>query len=198
MRSFVRMIREHKPEYVALELKFGLGDDEPVVMQVGAGLLRLRGAVDRVDHDLAGLHVVDYKTGAVHGYGSDAFKGGRRLQHAIYAHVAESRLGHDVVDGQYHFPTLRGQNQAVRYDRIKLAGVQGLLELMLDGVAAGHFVPTDDSQDCTFCDFAEICRARRSDYGKVVSPLTEWSKEHANAGLQPAFVHLKKSRMYED
>lgn len=198
VRSFVRMIREHKPEYVALELKFGLGDDEPVVMQVGEGLLRLRGAVDRVDHDLAGLHVVDYKTGAVHGYGSDAFKGGRRLQHAIYAHVAESRLGHDVVDGQYHFPTLRGQNQAVRYDRIKLAGVQGLLELMLDGVAAGHFVPTDDSQDCTFCDFAEICRARRSDYGKVVSPLTEWSKEHANAGLQPAFVHLKKSRMYED
>jgi len=198
VRSFVRMIREHKPEYVALELKFGLGDDEPVVMNVGEGQLRLRGAVDRVDHDLAGLHVVDYKTGGVYGYGPDAFDGGRRLQHAIYAHVAESRLGHDVVDGQYHFPTRKGQNQAVSYDRLKLSGVEGLLDLMLEGVALGHFVPTDEANDCTFCDFAAVCRARRGAYSSVASPLTEWSKEHANTGMQPAFVQLKKSRTYED
>ena len=63
---------------------------------------------------------------------------------------------------------------------------------------AADDVPTDEANDCTFCDFAAICRARRGAYSSVASPLTEWSKEHANTGMQPAFVQLKKSRTYED
>jgi hypothetical protein len=197
VRSFVRMIRELKPDAVALELRFGLGSDEPVAMELGKGVLRLRGAIDRVDQDLAGLHVVDYKTGSPFGYGAEAFAGGRRLQHAVYAHVAEERLGGEVVDGQYHFPTRKGQNQRFVYDRGTLAQVAELVDLLLDGVAAGHFVPTDEADDCTFCDFAEVCRARRSDYGKTRSPLADWSKEHTNAGLWPAFQQLKKARTFE-
>jgi ATP-dependent helicase/nuclease subunit B len=197
VRSFVRMIRELKPEYVALELRFGLGDDEPVIMDLERGTLRVRGAIDRIDQDLAGLHVVDYKTGSTFGYGAEAFNGGRRLQHAIYAHVAERRLGGEVVDGQYHFPTRRGQNEAFVYDRRTLAQVTGLIDLLLDGVAAGHFVPTDDPDDCTFCDFAEVCRVRKSYYGKVDSPVAEWSKEHTNLGIWPAFQQLKRARTFE-
>ena len=198
VRSFVRMVGEQGPECVALELKFGLGGDEPVSMELADGVLRLRGAIDRVDADLAGLHVIDYKTGAPYGHGADTFNGGRRLQHAIYAHVAAERLSGDVVDGQYHFPTRRGQNQAFVYERVKLAGVNRLLDHMLDGVAAGHFVPTDDPDDCTFCDFAEICRARRGAFGKTASPLAEWSKEHTNAGVLPEFEHLKQVRMFDE
>jgi ATP-dependent helicase/nuclease subunit B len=197
VRSFVRMIRELKPEYVALELRFGLGDDEPVIMDLERGTLRVRGAIDRIDQDLAGLHVVDYKTGSTFGYGAEAFNGGRRLQHAIYAHVAERRLGGEVVDGQYHFPTRRGQNEAFVYDRRTLAQVTGLIDLLLDGVAAGHFVPTDDPDDCRFCDFAEVCRVRKSYYGKVDSPVAEWSKEHTNLGIWPAFQQLKRARTFE-
>jgi ATP-dependent helicase/nuclease subunit B len=157
----------------------------------------VRGAIDRIDQDLAGLHVVDYKTGSTFGYGAEAFNGGRRLQHAIYAHVAEQRLGGEVVDGQYHFPTRRGQNEAFVYDRRTLAQVTGLIDLLLDGVAAGHFVPTDDPDDCTFCDFAEVCRVRKSYYGKVDSPVAEWSKEHTNLGIWPAFQQLKRARTFE-
>lgn len=197
VRSFVRMIRELKPECVALELRFGLGDDDPVEMELERGVLRLRGAIDRVDQDLAGFHVVDYKTGSPHGYGVEAFNGGRRLQHAVYAHVAEQRLGGEVVDGQYHFPTRKGQNQSFVYDRGTLAQVATLVDLLLDGVAAGHFVPTDEPDDCTFCDFAEVCRARRGSFGKTDSPLAEWSKEHTNTGLWPAFGHLKRARTFE-
>jgi hypothetical protein len=120
------------------------------------------------------------------------------LQHALYAHVADTRLDGDVVDGQYHFPTRRGQNQSFRFDRERLDRVYGLLDHMLDGAAAGYFVPTNEPSDCTFCDFREICRVREGGYGKSVSPLADWSKEQTNTGLWPAFGHLKKTRNYED
>ena len=197
VRSFVRMMRQQRPDYVALELRFGLDDDLPVVLELGQGALRLRGVIDRVDQDLAGFHVVDYKTGGTHGFGSEAFNGGRRLQHAIYALAVEERLGGEVVDGQYHFPTRRGQNEVFVYDRDTLRRAAGLVDLLLDGVAAGQFVPTDEPADCAFCDFAEICRARRGDYGKIESPMAEWSKEHTNLGLWPAFARLKKVRTFE-
>jgi hypothetical protein len=68
---------------------------------------------------------------------------------------------------------------------------------MLDGVAAGHFVPTDDPDDCKFCDFADVCRVRKGAFRKISSPLAEWSREHANAGVQPAFEQLKGVREFE-
>jgi len=198
VRSFVRMVRQHTPQYAALELRFGLGEDEPVVLDLSSGALNLRGAIDRVDQDLAGLHVIDYKTGTPYGYEKGVFDGGRRLQHAIYAHVAEARLGNDVVDGQYHFPTRRGQNQSFTYPRSALTSVSELLDIMLDGVAAGHFVPTNDAKDCKFCDFSEVCRASQGGWGSTESPLADWSEQHTNTGLQPAFEQLKRSRTFED
>lgn len=198
--SFVRMVRQDAPEYVALELTFGIGGDDPVVLDLPSGPLALRGAVDRVDQDLEGAHVVDYKTGSAYAHERDTgvYDGGRRLQHAIYAHAAEDRLGVRVMDGQYHFPTRRGQNQRFVYGREPLQRVAGLIEAMLDGVAAGHFVPTDQADDCTFCDYAAICRVRRGDFGTTESPLSSWSQEHLNTGLQPSFAHLKRVRTYED
>lgn len=198
VRSFIRMVREQAPDTMALELRFGLADDEPVSLELAGGALRLRGAIDRVDRDLAGLHVIDYKTGTPFGHGKDTFNGGRRLQHGIYAHAAESRLSLEVVDGQYHFPTRRGQNQSFSYDRLKLASMPELLDTMLDGVAAGHFVPTDSADDCKFCDFAEICRVSKGDFGRIDSPMAEWSEQLISVGLWPAFAQLKKSRGWEE
>jgi ATP-dependent helicase/nuclease subunit B len=194
VRSFIRMIRRDTPQSVALEFKFGLDDDEPVLLEVEGGTLALRGAIDRVDADLAGHHVVDYKTGGTFGYGAEVFNGGRRLQHAIYAHAAEMRLGGEVVDGRYHFPTRRGQNQEFVYQRADLARVAEVLSIMLDGVAGGFFVPTDQADDCTFCDFAAVCRVTRAEFGKTLSPLADWSSEHTNAGVWPAFHPLKRLR----
>ncbi|MDX1493285.1 MAG: PD-(D/E)XK nuclease family protein, partial [Longimicrobiales bacterium] len=197
VRSFVRMIREQGPEYVALEFTFGIGDQESVTLPLEGGSVELRGAIDRVDQDLEGIHVVDYKTGGAYGYGREVFNGGRRLQHALYAHAAEARLGDRVVDGQYHFPTRKGQNQSFIYRREDLRPVNELVDIMLEGVAQGHFVPTDSADDCTFCDYAPVCRVRQTTWGSV-SPLAEWSKEHLNTGLQPAFQHLKRVRTFEE
>jgi ATP-dependent helicase/nuclease subunit B len=199
VRSFVRMVRARGAPWVALELKFGLGDDEPVLISTEGGALRLRGAIDRVDADLDGTHVIDYKTGMARDFaGTGAFNGGRRLQHALYALVAEARLGGEVATGEYHFPTIKGQHRTLVFGRIERAGVGELLGLMLVGVAAGSFVPTDRSDDCRFCDFAEVCRVRRGGFGKVEAPLSTWSEEQLNLGLWPAFASLKRVRTFED
>ena len=199
VRAFVRMVRGSRAPWVALELKFGLGDDEPVVIQTGDGALRLRGAIDRIDEDLAGIHVIDYKTGVARDFaGTGAFNGGRRLQHALYALVAEERLGGEVATGEYHFPTVRGEHRTVAFNRLERAGVGELLGLMLDGVAAGRFVPTDQADDCRYCDFAEICRVREGGFGKLDSPMADWAEEQLNVGLWPGFQSLKRVRTFED
>jgi hypothetical protein len=69
---------------------------------------------------------------------------------------------------------------------------------MLDGVASGSFVPTDHADDCKFCDFAPICRVRETGFGNIDSPLADWSEEHLNAGVWPAFAGLKRVRKFED
>ena len=198
VRSFVRMLRERLPHWVALELRFGSGEREALVLRIPGGEIRLRGAVDRVDEDLHGLRVVDYKTGSARGYSgqSGTFDGGRRLQHAIYAEAAEALLGGEVVAGEYHFPTRRGENDVHAYTREEMAGLPDLLGHLLDGVAAGTFVPTDEPDDCRFCDFTSICRVSRDRFGKIGSPLAEWSKERLSES-SPAHEHLRKARGFE-
>lgn len=196
VRSFVRLVRERGAPWIALEMTFGLGNDEPATLELSDGVLRLRGAIDRVDEDLRGLTVIDYKTGVM--WDSDRkgpFLGGRRLQHALYALVAEARLHGSVVRGEYHYATTRGENQVLGFDRLSIEGVRGLVDLMLDCVATGSFVPTEDVNDCKFCDYAAVCRVRE-DRGKVSSPLAEWSEELTNTGTWPALRRLQKVRSF--
>ncbi len=198
-RSFVRMIREHGALWSRLEMRFGVGVSDEVSIPIAGGPLRLRGAVDRVDEDLQGLHVIDYKTGTPRDYeeGKGTYNGGRRLQHAIYAQVAEQIMDRDVATGAYHFPTRRGQNLIVNFSRERFTDLGELLGRMLDGVGEGAFLPTDDPGDCRYCDFAAICRARGGDWGRVDSPLAAWSEEMSAMGLHAPVRHLKGVRGFE-
>lgn len=200
VRSFVRMIREDGAPWVRLELGFGLAGEEPLEVEVDGGRIRMRGAVDRVDEDLHGLHVVDYKTGRPRDFQpkKGVFNGGRRLQHAVYAEAVDRLMEGAVVTGGYHYPTRRGQNGAFRFDRADLSGAPELVGRLLDGVAAGTFVPTDQEDDCTFCDFAPVCRARRKEWGGADSPLARWSGERGNTGVSVAFRHLRGVRDFEE
>ncbi|MHB1193571.1 MAG: PD-(D/E)XK nuclease family protein [Longimicrobiales bacterium] len=199
VRSFVRMVREHGARWCRLEMKFGMDGAEPLVLELAKGPVRVRGAVDRVDEDLEGLHVVDYKTGTVrdHEGGKGAFHGGRRLQHALYSEAAERALKRPVVEAAYHFPTRRGENEVVTYPRSALKRLPDLLGHLLDGVAAGSFVPTDEADDCRFCDFAPICRVADAGWGSVESPTASWSGEAMEAGAHPAFAHLAAARRFK-
>jgi len=200
VRSFARMIKEHGANWVKLEMKFGLDGKDVLALPVAKGTVRLRGAVDRVDEDLHGMKVIDYKTGAPRDYegGTGVFRGGRRLQHALYAEAAERLLGGQVIAGEYHFPTRKGENQIVPFERAAMAGLPDLLGRMLDGVEAGTFVPTDSGDDCRYCDYGPVCRVRTSGWGKPDSPMAVWSEEQLAQGEGPAFVHLRGTRTFEE
>src|SRR5690606_21283088 len=138
--------------------------------------IRLRGKIDRVDEVGPGrLRVIDYKTGSAHRYRrSRPFAGGRRIQHVVYLKAAERLLDGDPAAMEYHFPTARGENGAVRYAREDLSAGEDALRALLDLAFAGLFVATEDANDCRYCDYATICRVREDDWGKVACAEVDW------------------------
>jgi ATP-dependent helicase/nuclease subunit B len=180
-RAFVAMVREDGPRFIALERKFGRDALDPVPITLPDGsTLNLGGAIDRIDRMEDGrLVVIDYKTGSSIRYGgrSGTYDGGRRLQHVLYAEAAKRLFDAEVESAEYHFPSRRSENHRARYSTADLRDGLGLVTDLLTLVANGWFVPTNQSDDCRFCDFAEACRVDIDAYGKVSSPLADWSRE---------------------
>jgi RecB family exonuclease len=183
VRSFVAMIRDARPRVVRTELAFGPDADSEglVEVPVGGGLLRLRGRVDRLDAtEGGGLRVIDYKTGSARGHHpATPFDGGRRLQHLLYSLAVERLRPERVEAAEYHFPTTRGENRRFAYDRTALESGLRVVTTLLGLARGGHFLATTDHDDCTFCDFADVCRVTKNDFGGVASPRAIWAKAHA-------------------
>ena len=176
VRSFAAMVEGADEHWVELELKFGLLDRPPAHLPLKGGVVRVRGAIDRVDRCPDGLVVIDYKTG-----GSDRFErrhgtfhGGRRLQNVVYPAVAESELDERVARMEYHFPTRKGRNEVIGYDRDEVRRGLKLIDRLLDAVADGRFLPTEEPGDCRFCDYAPICRHRENGW-EMQAPLADWA-----------------------
>jgi ATP-dependent helicase/nuclease subunit B len=176
--SFVAMIRDEPPSWIATELAFGFRGEEPVPFRSSSGPVMVRGAIDRLDRVPGGLRVVDYKTGGTYGFspGNGVYNGGRRLQHVIYTAVASLRHDGLAAAMEYHFPTRKGENRSVPYSAEDLVGGAHLVSRLLDLVARGHFLPTDSADDCRYCDYKPVCRVREVRFS-VVSPLADWVNE---------------------
>jgi ATP-dependent helicase/nuclease subunit B len=185
VRSFVSMVRGQRPRVIRTELAFGPDADADGVVELevgGAGPLRLRGRVDRLDAlETGGLRVVDYKTGRRRGYhGASPFDGGRRLQHFLYSLAVERlRPGERVELAEYHFPTRRGENDVASFPRASLGPGHAILATLLDMARRGRFLPTENKDDCRYCDFAPVCRVAINDWGGAESPRARWARMHA-------------------
>lgn len=156
--------KNHSPLY--FEYAFGIGDIAPALITLPSGEeVNVSGKIDRVDVSSSGkYHIIDYKTGSTYEYGTNAsFKGGRQLQHFIYALAIEQHLrlpAGIVEESSYYFPTSKGEgHRAVRKqnDELRTNGFD-LLEKLIDVIKSGHFSMTDDVNDCKFCEFQSACR----------------------------------------
>lgn len=197
VRSFAHMMEGRDDRWEALELQFGLGSQPVASLQLKGGEVSVRGAIDRVDRTADGLVVVDYKTGGSgrferrHGI----FHGGRRLQNVVYPTVAEQLLGERVTRMEYHFPTRPGRNDVVAYDRREVRRGLGLIDRLLDGVAEGRFLPTEDSSDCRFCDYAPICRHQTEGWDRE-TPRADWAADHLQT--LPEYRERRETRSWDE
>jgi hypothetical protein len=187
-RGFLTMEREDRGKRGAMwfdaEYDFGAAPKIVELALPGGGRLPLRGRIDRVDRLPDGtLRVIDYKTGSDWSYvpsSKDApLKGGRVLQVALYAHAAAELLRDKVSTSEYWFPA---RDRPVRYGPDELAAAPALIESLLEHPRAGAFIPTTDSGDCSYCDYAAICRATHDErYHKTASPPAAWAKLNADS-----------------
>jgi hypothetical protein len=199
VHSFVGMIRETRPDWIELEMKFGLEDGGRPVVTLhlpGGGTIQLRGAIDRVDRERSGLLVVDYKTGSVYDYqpATGMHHGGRRLQNSLYLQAAEALLGERVEAMAFHFPTRRGENQTHSFARSQLEQSPAVVEAILAVAASGRFLPTDNPQDCRYCEFAAVCRVTEDPWG-LTSPPASWAKEGFDRADFDLFRAVRTGRM---
>ncbi|MEH6993345.1 PD-(D/E)XK nuclease family protein [Neobacillus drentensis] len=147
------------------EYSFGIGDSEPAIIKLPSGDVKIAGIIDRVDQSLDGrYHIIDYKTGSTYGYEKNkAFKGGRQLQHMIYALAIEQHLnlGEGAVEeSSYYFPTMKGMAQRFTRKQDITLRKNGLdiLQKLIDVIKHGHFEMTEDENDCKFCELKLVCR----------------------------------------
>ncbi|PGY05661.1 PD-(D/E)XK nuclease family protein [Bacillus sp. AFS031507] len=164
---FLKEEELHSENYDPLhfEYSFGIGEMDPAIITLPSGEVKISGIIDRVDQSKDGkYHIIDYKTGSTYGYAKNAaFKGGRQLQHMIYALAIEQHLnlGEGAVEeSSYYFPTPKGLAQRFtrKQDRTLRTNGIDILEKLIDTVKHGHFEMTDDVNDCKFCDYKLVCR----------------------------------------
>jgi hypothetical protein len=175
VRAFVRVVRRDQPDWLDLERTFGRDGEPPVAVRLPGGTIRMAGAIDRIDRTDDGLVVIDYKTGGTYGYqrSTGIYRGGRRLQHVLYAAIARQLYDAVVVRAEYHFPTVKGGADRAAYTADELQEGLNRVDDLLSIAARGHFHPTDDPADCRFCDYAAICRVR-IEGARVDSPAAKW------------------------
>ncbi|MGH7507463.1 MAG: PD-(D/E)XK nuclease family protein, partial [Longimicrobiales bacterium] len=191
VRAFARLVQKAEGEWIELERKFGRDGEEPASLRLPGGAIRVLGAIDRVDLLPGGeLVVIDYKTGRVWGDTKDPYDGGRRLQHVLYARIAENLIGGRVARAEYHYPTGRGLNNVDVYPAADLEGGPQVIDSLLDLVGTGHFPPTDDKRDCGICDFRAVCRIAQSRRG-VQHPPVEWA---CRADEVPSIATMRRLR----
>ena len=197
VRSFVEMIRGAEPSWIELEMPFGIDDVGTAIEGAGGSTVLVRGYIDRVDDHGTHLRVIDYKTGSDFGHDrkSGVYRGGRRLQHALYSAAASAVLGEPVGRMEYHFPTQRGENRVRAYPAAALRHGGALIATMIEGAAAGLFPATDTSDDCRFCDYREVCGVEQLEWGKSSCRFAEWTE--SNLDTLPELSALKRVRNWE-
>ena len=164
----------------AQELAFGIGGEHPAVtLADDAGRsIRLRGVIDRIDHDGNGsVRIIDYKSGSTPYSKADIVEG-RSVQTALYTLAAEQLLdGVEVVESVYlHIPSreksgkIERNNPRVNADEI-LAGARKAVNDAAEHIRAGRFPNAPSKMDgpnkcARWCDLSDLCQVTRKSVRK--------------------------------
>jgi ATP-dependent helicase/nuclease subunit B len=157
----------------------------------------MRGRIDRIDKRVSdGAYVItDYKSGSTWLYKQkDPFRQGRVVQHLLYVLAVGQCLkdagepGARVAAFRFLFPTAQTQGEGVVFEREQLEDGLEVLENLCDIAGAGCFTPTDEANDCGYCDYALVC-------GDIASQALAMAEKLS--GGDPALAAMRRLRGYE-
>ena len=116
------------------------------------------------------------------------------VQHLLYILMTEKCLV-EAVGGtarvaafRFLFPTAQAQGEAVFLTREALEDGMNVLARLCDLAGSGCFVPTDDDNDCKYCDYSPACGDTAAQALRVAGKL---------AGDDPVLDPMRKLRGYE-
>lgn len=186
LRNEEEWCRNSTPKF--FEVSFGMGEEssgiampEPLTIDLGRGAsIRLRGRIDRIDHDEAKneWHVWDYKSGGTYKFDDNTrLQSGKKVQHAIYSRALEAMLarrgmsGH-VAQSGYFFPTPKGR--AARIVPVMQKGeLEQVLNTLFDIIGSGVF-PHAGADACKWCDFNGVCGGSDPELKAADPALAAW------------------------
>ena len=195
LEIFLKSEEEHckEVEPYFFELSFGiasdsspeLSDKDPIQIKLGnEGFFRLRGRIDRVDHQ--GDHkyqVWDYKTGSAWGYDDHGYVNqGKHLQHALYALAAETLLRAKfdkkamIVRAGYFFPGTKGEGVRILRDQPVRDVLYKVLADLFSLLREGVFPASNDKDLCNICSYKAICGDPDSTIRRTVEKMKEDEK----------------------
>lgn len=156
-----------------------LDSEEPPSVDLGDNLkIRVRGQIDRIDQVSELVYsICDYKTGSARSYAANApFRNGRRVQNVLYLKMVEQVL-REKVDPQarvaqfeYFFPGTKASGLRRAWSAEQLNGGLTVLTHLTSLDSAGVYPPTDDDNDCRYCDYQEVC----GDYKRLTRQSKRW------------------------
>jgi ATP-dependent helicase/nuclease subunit B len=199
-----RYCAEGKGTPVYLESSFGLkevGDGaldttEPIPIKLADGSeIRACGRVDRIDrigNGATDTYVVwDYKSGSAWKYDeADPFRQGRVIQPTLYIAMVAHRLRSEtsskakVTRFGFFFPGAKERGRRIEWDNAQLADGKKVLGNLISVIRKGLFLPTDNKDDCNYCNYKTICgdtvavaassaQKMENDKNKMLKPIRE-------------------------
>ena len=159
-------------ERLGFEVSFGFGEKggfnapDPVMLPLTEDLsIELRGRIDRVDRTQDGLEIWDYKTGSAAAYDeTDLLKDLAHLQWALYAYALEeivNQQGHPEQVGRsgYFFTSDREHGRRIAGRPPARETLARALSPCIQLARNGAFLHLQRSPQCTWCDYADVCRS---------------------------------------
>ena len=174
LREWLRRASEDDSGYVPwrFELSFGLADSgaqrrqadphstpKPVDLDCG---IQLRGSIDLVERHSSGhIRISDHKTGKADGEDGQIIAGGKSLQPALYALVAEKLFrGELKVDcGRLYFCTSTGgfSEITVPLDRQTRSSIAQVAEIIGEALDKPFLPAAPAERQCAWCDYQPVC-----------------------------------------
>jgi ATP-dependent helicase/DNAse subunit B len=174
LREWLRRASEDDSGYVPwrFELSFGLADSgaqrrqadphstpKPVDLDCG---IQLRGSIDLVERHSSGhIRISDHKTGKADGEDGQIIAGGKSLQPALYALVAEKLFrGELKVDcGRLYFCTSAGgfSDISVPLDRQTRSSIAQVAEIIGEALDKPFLPAAPAERQCAWCDYQPVC-----------------------------------------